>query len=55
MSSLNKLSSWIDIGKHSKKISDISLNDMFKEDKYRFNKFSVQRENLLLDFSASQH
>ena len=53
MSSLNKLSSWIDIGNHSKKISDKSLNEMFKEDKDRFNKFSVQRENLLLDFSKN--
>ena len=38
MSSLNKLSSWIDIGNHFKKISDKSLNEMFKEDKDRFNK-----------------
>ena len=53
MSSLNKLSSWIDIGNHSKKISGKSLNEMFKEDKDRFNKFSVQRENLLLDFSKN--
>ena len=53
MSSLNKLSSWIDIGNHSKKISDKSLNEMFKEDKDRFNKFSVQRKNLLLDFSKN--
>ena len=53
MSSLNKLSSWIDIGNHFKKISDKSLNEMFKEDKDRFNKFSVQRKNLLLDFSKN--
>ena len=53
MSSLNKLSSWIDIGNHSKKISDKSLNEMFKEDKNRFNKFSIQSESLLLDFSKN--
>ena len=53
MSSLNKLSSWIDIGNHSKKISDKSLNEMFKEDKDRFNKFSIQSESLLLDFSKN--
>ncbi|RPG64130.1 MAG: glucose-6-phosphate isomerase [Flammeovirgaceae bacterium TMED290] len=53
MSSLNKLSSWIDIGNHSKKISDKSLNEMFKEDKDRFNKFSIQGESLLLDFSKN--
>ena len=53
MSSLNKLSSWIDIGNHFKKISDKSLNEMFKEDKDRFNKFSIQGESLLLDFSKN--
>ena len=53
MSSLNKLSSWIDIGNHSKKISNKSLNEMFKEDKDRFNKFSIQGESLLLDFSKN--
>ena len=53
MSSLNKLSSWIDIGNHSKKISGKSLNEMFKEDKNRFNKFSIQSESLLLDFSKN--
>ena len=39
MSSLNKLSSWIDIGNHSKKISGKSLNEMFKEDKDRLTNF----------------
>ena len=53
MSSLNKLSSWIDIGNHFKKISDKSLNEMFKEDKDRFNKFSIKGESLLLDFSKN--
>ena len=45
MSSLNKLSSWIDIGNHSKKISEKSLNEMFNDDKDRFSKFSIQRKN----------
>ena len=53
MSSLNKLSSWINIGNHFKKISDKSLNEMFKQDKDRFNKFSIQSESLLLDFSKN--
>ena len=53
MSSLNKLSSWIDIGNHSKKISEKSLNEMFNDDKDRFSKFSIQRKNLLLDFSKN--
>ena len=53
MSSLNNLSSWKEIGNHSKKISQKSLNEIFKEDKDRFNKFSIQEKDLLLDFSKN--
>ena len=53
MSSLNKLSSWKEIGNHSNKISKKSLNEIFIEDKYRFNKFSIQENDLLLDFSKN--
>ena len=53
MSSLNKLSSWKEIGNHSNKISERSLNEIFMEDKDRFNKFSIQENDLLLDFSKN--
>ncbi|MDG2341971.1 MAG: glucose-6-phosphate isomerase [Cytophagales bacterium] len=53
MSSLNNLSSWKDLNNHSKKILDQSLNDMFKKDKNRFNKFSIQIKDLLLDYSKN--
>ena len=53
MSSLNNLSSWKEIGNHSNKISQKSLNEIFKEDKDRFNKFSIQEKDLLLDFSKN--
>ena len=53
MSSLNKLSSWKEIGNHSNKISKKSLNEIFMEDKDRFNKFSIQENDLLLDFSKN--
>ena len=53
MSSLDKLSSWKNIENHSKNISEKSLNDLFKMDKDRFNKFSIQEKNLLLDFSKN--
>ena len=36
MSSLNKLYSWKDIGNHSNKITEKSLNEIFMEDKDRF-------------------
>ncbi len=53
MSSLNKLSSWKEIGNHYNKISERSLNEIFMEDKDRFNKFSIQENDLLLDFSKN--
>ena len=53
MSSLNNLSSWKDLNNHSKKILEQSLNDMFKKDKNRFNKFSIQIKDLLLDYSKN--
>ena len=53
MSSLNKLSSWKEIGNHSNKISERSLNEIFMEDKDRFNKFSIQENDLLLDYSKN--
>ena len=53
MSSLDKLSSWKNIENHSKNISEKSLNDLFNMDKDRFNKFSIQEKNLLLDFSKN--
>ena len=53
MSSLNNLSSWKEIGNHSNNISQKSLNEIFKEDKDRFNKFSIQEKDLLLDFSKN--
>ena len=53
MSSLNKLSSWKEIGNYSNKISEKSLNEIFIENKDRFNKFSIQENDLLLDFSKN--
>jgi len=53
MSSLNKLSSWKEIGNHYNKITEKSLNEIFMEDKDRFNKFSILENDLLLDFSKN--
>ncbi len=53
MSSLNNLSSWKEIGNHSNKITEKSLNEIFMEDKDRFNKFSILENDLLLDFSKN--
>ena len=53
MSSLNKLSSWKEIGNYFNKFSEKSLNEIFKKDKDRFNKFSIQEKDLLLDYSKN--
>ena len=53
MSSLNKLSSWKEIDNHYNKFSEKSLNEIFREDNDRFNKFSIQEKNLLLDYSKN--
>ena len=45
--------SWKQIGIHSNKISEKSLNEIFIDDKDRFNKFSIQENDLLLDFSKN--
>ena len=53
MSSLDKLTSWKEIGNYSNKFSEKSLNEIFKKDKDRFNKFSIQEKDLLLDYSKN--
>ena len=51
MNNPSKLNSWEKIKNYSKLISRISLNKMFKDDTNRFNDFSIELDNLLLDFS----
>ena len=53
MNNPSKLNSWKKIKNYSKLISRISLNKMFKDDSNRFNDFSIELENLLLDFSKN--
>src|SRR5476651_839982 len=39
---------------HFDKVSTIHLKDLFKNDKDRFSKFSVQFEDILLDYSKNR-
>ncbi len=53
MSDLSKLQSWKNLEIKSRQISKISLNQMFKEDKDRFKKYSITIKDLLFDYSKN--
>ncbi|NMM49759.1 glucose-6-phosphate isomerase [Marinigracilibium pacificum] len=46
--------SWSKLTTHYNKVKDLHMKDLFEEDKDRFNKFSVQFNNILLDFSKNR-
>ena len=46
--------SWQKLKKHFNKISDIHLRDMFAQDPQRFSRFSLHKEQILLDYSKNR-
>jgi len=44
---------WKKLSQHCNKMKDIHMRDMFDEDPARFSKFSIQHEDLLVDFSKN--
>ena len=46
--------SWKKLERHFEKIRDEHMADMFKKDENRFNKFSIQFEDMLLDYSKNR-
>ena len=46
--------SWKKLEKHYEKIRDEHMVEMFRKDENRFNKFSIQFEDLLLDYSKNR-
>jgi len=46
--------SWKNLKDHFEKIRDEHMADMFKKDENRFSKFSIQFEDLLLDYSKNR-
>ena len=44
---------WQYLSDHFAEIGDVSMRDMFKKDRERFNKFSVVFEDILLDYSKN--
>ena len=53
MNNPTKLNSWEKIKNYSKVTSKISINNMFRDDRNRFNNFSLELDNLLFDFSKN--
>ena len=48
-----KTNAWKELEKHRNTMQDTSMKEMFAEDAERFNKFSIQFEDILLDFSKN--
>lgn len=51
MSQINQSSIWQSLNQHKKDIESISLREMFASDANRFNRFHIQLNDLLLDYS----
>jgi len=54
MSQLTKSEVWNNLSLHYKKIKKLHMRDMFAEDPERFNKFSIQFNDILLDYSKNR-
>lgn len=52
MHNLKRLKSWKSLKKHYNEVKKISLNNLFNEDK-RFNKYSIEANKMLVDFSKN--
>lgn len=53
MSSRQSLSSWKKLVNHAQEMKSQHMNDLFREDKNRFEKFSIELPNMLLDYSKN--
>ena len=54
MSTLTQSSEWKALESHHAKISREQMRDLFREDSQRFNHFSLQFEDILLDYSKNR-
>jgi len=48
-----KTTSWMNLEEHFQKMKTIQMKDLFKKDKQRFHKFSLDFENILIDYSKN--
>ena len=51
---VSKTKAWKKLGEHYKHIKDVKMRDMFEYDEERAKKFTVQFENLMLDYSKKR-
>ena len=54
MSTINKSSSWKALNGHFEEIKSIHMRDLFSNDNDRFNKYHIQYEDFLVDFSKNR-
>ena len=54
MSTINKSSSWKALASHFEKIKSTHMRDLFNNDDDRFNKYHIQYEDFLVDFSKNR-
>jgi len=54
MSTINKSSSWKAVASHFEKIKSTHMRDLFNNDDDRFNKYHIQYEDFLVDFSKNR-
>jgi glucose-6-phosphate isomerase len=54
MPNLTELASWKALQAHFDQIKDVRMRDLFAQDQGRFNKFSTQMDDILLDFSKNR-
>jgi len=54
VSQLIKSKSWVALEEHYNKIKDIHMRDMFESDKNRFDKYSLEMNDILYDFSKNR-
>ncbi|MCU7498154.1 MAG: glucose-6-phosphate isomerase [Bacteroidota bacterium] len=54
MSELTESKEWKDLEEHQKKIAGMQMRKMFEEDPERFNKFSLEFNDILLDYSKNR-
>ncbi|HET6243730.1 MAG: glucose-6-phosphate isomerase [Bacteroidetes bacterium] len=54
MEKLTENSVWQELTAHYQKTKKLEIKELFENDSQRFNKFSIQHENLLVDFSKNR-
>lgn len=54
MSQLTQSQAWLALAEHYQQIKDIHMRDMFESDKNRFDKYSIQLNDILYDYSKNR-